>query len=226
MGHRRVIQPETILVGDDLTAAMIGIGMNFAGRAAEAPNIEDTLLGAALAGMEEDDLRVLAVLTTWFGIHADYVLADRLTKIVKACESKRVRAYFAALATWRSRDHRFAAMAKLRPRRRVDLLRSGTDFQVQRRGEDERFADGPLRVPAGVLRDRPADVLSPHELTKRHAAYRWRVIIGPTYRADMWAAIEQAATLSTADLARTTYGSFATAWRAKRDASIVAANPR
>ncbi len=84
-------------------------------------------------------------------------------------------------------------------------------------GEDQRFAGSRLRVPANVLRDRPADVLTPAELASRHRAYRWRLVIGPTYRADMWAALEREPTLSAAEVARRTYGSFATAWQVRRD---------
>jgi hypothetical protein len=67
---------------------------------------------------------------------------------------------------------------------RCDLLRVGTDFQVRRRGEDPRFEATVLRVPGGTLRQRPADVRSPAALAQTHHAYRWRVIIGPSYGAD------------------------------------------
>lgn len=77
-------------------------------------------------------------------------------------------------------------------------------------------------MPANVLRDRLADVLSPADLAKRHRAYHYRVMIGPSYRADMWAAMERNPELSTADLARKTYGSFATAWRVKREFAVLA----
>jgi hypothetical protein len=51
--------------------------------------------------------------------------------------------------------------------------------------------------------------------------YRARVAIGPTYRADMWAALDRDPTLSAAALARRTYGSFATAWHTRRDYSLL-----
>ena len=76
-------------------------------------------------------------------------------------------------------------------------------------------------MPAKVLRDRPADVLTPAELARRHRAYRWRVIMCPTYRADVWAALEADPTLSAAALARQTYASFATAWQVKRDHAVL-----
>ncbi len=225
MAHKRSIQPAALATGNELTAAMIGIGMAFTGKAAKEPNIEDTLLAAAYSGMEDDDLRVLSVLTTWFGVHAPYVIASRLVKIVEACDSKRVRAYFAALAQWQSNDHRFAPLAGLRPSRRVDLLRSGTSFQVRRRGEDSRFQGTALRVPAGALRSREADVEGPSALAKRHRSYRWRIIIGPGFRADMWAALESKGGMSAAELARSTYGSFASAWRVRRDFVLLHAAP-
>ncbi|MBI5627907.1 MAG: hypothetical protein HY953_03225, partial [Candidatus Rokubacteria bacterium] len=84
----------------------------------------------------------------------------------------------------------------------------------------------PLRVPANVLRDRSADVLSPAALARRHLAYRWRVIMGATYRADVWAALEAHPALSAAELARRTYASFATAWLAKHDHALLTGTPR
>ena len=46
-------------------------------------------------------------------------------------------------------------------------------------GEDERFAGSALRVPAGMLRDRAADVLSPTRLAAVHRGYFNRVRLGP-----------------------------------------------
>ena len=199
----------------DLTSQMVGIGMNFAARRTRNPNIENTLLLASTEAMEHDDLRVLAVLVTWFGIHAGRVNADRLIRLVQKCESPRVAALWSALGTWQARDRRFARLLRRGPR--VDLLATGTEFQVRRHGEDPRFAGSMLRVPANVLRDRAADVLSPRALARRHRAYHFRLLIGPSYRADLWAALEEDPTLTPAALARQTYASFASAWQVRRD---------
>jgi hypothetical protein len=187
------------------------------GAGSRDPNIEDTLLAASLEGMERGDLRVLAVPVTWFGVHSGRVNADRLTRLVATIESKRVRAFWSALARWRGTDRRFARLVEAYHGARIDLLTAGTDFQVARHGADSRFVGSKLRVPANVLRDRSADALAPAELAKQHSAYRWRLVIGPTYRADMWAALERQPELSAAALARATYGSFASAWQARRD---------
>jgi hypothetical protein len=220
MAHSRAIAPAQAPTGDALTADLVGIGLLVGGEGSSDPNIEDTLLFASVEGMDRDDLRVLAVLVTWFGVHAAHVNADRLTRIVALQKSKRVRAFWSALARWRAADRRFARLACAYRGPHLDLLSTGTEFQVARHGEDPRFAGSTLRVPANVLRDRPADVLQPAELATTHAAYRWRLAIGPSYRADMWAALDRKPDLSAAALARATYGSFASAWQVRRDFAV------
>jgi hypothetical protein len=221
MGFSRVVTPSAPLAAEALTAAMVGIGMNFAGAGTKDPNIEDTLFFASVEAMERDDLRVLAVLVTWFGVHSGWVNADRLTKLVRASKSVRVRALWSALAHWRQRDRRFARLEKCHAGAALELLAVGSDFQIKRHGEDPRFGGSALRVPANVLRDRPEDVLSPAELAKRHSAYRFRLILGPSYRADMWSQLKQDPSLSPTEVARRCYGSFATAWQVRRDFQLV-----
>ena len=229
MAYRRVATSPALAEGEELTAAMVGIGMIFAAKPAKQPNIEDTLLAASVEGMDRDDLRVLAVLVTWLGTHHPWINADRLTRAVQAQSSAqaqsldRVRVFWTAVAQWLHKDRRLARLRELYQGPRIDLLRAGTDFQIARRGEDQRFAHGPLRVPAGVLRDRPADILTPEALAKRHGTYRCRVLMGPTYRADMWALLDRDPSLSASDLARQAYGSFATAWQVKHDRDLLAA---
>ncbi len=222
MSHKRLIAPIEPARSDDLTAAMVGIGMAFAAPApSHQPNIEDTLFAASVEGMEHDDLRVLAVLVTWLEHHARLVNVDRLTRLVKETASARVRAFWAGVAHWQAKDRRFARLSKLHRHDRVDLLPVGTEFQLRRHGEDVRFAGSPLRVPANTLRSRSADVLEPVALAQRHRAYRQRVLMGPSYRADMWAALDEDDGVTAAELARRAYGSFATAWQVLRDWRLV-----
>ena len=104
---------------------------------------------------------------------------------------------------------------------RLDLLAAGSEFQIRRHGEDPRFDGSCLRVPANLLRDRASDVVSPEQLAKRHRTYHYRLMMGTSYRADCWAALEAEPRLSAAELARRTYAAFATAWQVKRDFAIV-----
>jgi hypothetical protein len=221
MAYNRSVEMEALPEGSQLTANMVGIGMLFASPASVEPNIEDTLIAASLEGMEQDDLRVLAVLTTWIGIHYERINADRLIRALKSQASKRVRAYWTSIGAWLEKDRRLLRLTVLHDGQRINLLRSGSVFQMRRRGEDARFRGSRLRVPAGVLRDRHADVLSPTELAKRHETYRLRIQMGPSYRADMWAALQHDPSLTAARLARLTYGSFATAWKVKQDWALL-----
>ena len=200
-----------------LTCDLAGIGLNFAIEGNPSAPIEESLVYASEAGMDVDDLRVLALLTTWVEVHAAQINADRLVRCVSEPLSERVRAYWAALAALLARDRRFARLKRLYDGPPVDLLPVGNDFQIARRGEDERFAGSPLRVPAGTLRDREADVLSPKALLGRHAGYRNRVLMGPTWRADVWTVLEAEPTLNPAEAARRAGSSFTTAWQVVQD---------
>jgi hypothetical protein len=221
MAFRRLTSPRLAIEGEALTPALVGIGMAFASDPLPNPNIEDTLLAASVEGLEREDLRVLAILMTWLGVHAAWINADRLTALAVQYPGERVRAFWSAVAGWLGKDRRFARLAKVYKGPRLDLLATGTDFHLRRSGEDHRFEGGPLRVPAGILRERKGDVLSPAELAPRHDAYRYRILLGPSYRADMWAELERDPSLSAAELARRAYGSFATAWHVKQDWEIL-----
>lgn len=217
MAFSRAASPEPTPTPDELTARMAGIGMNFAAKPEADADIESTLMHASATGMDEDDLRVLSVLTTWLGVHHAHVNADRLVRLVRAHPSERVRAYWSAIATWLKKDRRLARIAGAYEGPPIDLLPTGTEFQIKRRGVDARFAGSALRVPRETLRDRPEDVLTPNALVRRHAGYRNRVLMGPSFRADVWTVLEQAPELSIANVARQAACSFATAWQAAQD---------
>lgn len=200
-----------------LTRDMVGIGMNFAAEPNPDAAIEETLVHASELGMDGHDLRVLGVLTTWLGVHHGYVHADRLVRCVCDLGSERVRAYWAATANRLSKDRRFARLGKLHDGPPIELLPVGNDFQIARRGEDARFTGSALRVPAGALRDREVDVLLPAVLVRRHAGYRNRVRMGPTWRADVWTVLEAEPDISVAEAARRAGCAFATAWQVVQD---------
>ena len=218
MAHKRVLMPSEFSSGENLTADMVAIGMRFAASpGTKEPNIEDTIIAASVEGIVREDYRVLSLLVDWFGVHFGRLNVDRLTKMVRLLEDKRVKAFWAALAQWQKQDWRFKKLQKVYTRPRLDLMGEGTAFQIQRHGEDERFIGSVLRVPAKLLRRRVEDIMTPPELARRHRAYYFRIMIGPSYRADMWALIERNPELTPAEIARHTYGSFPTAWETRRD---------
>ncbi len=218
MAHKRTSMPLEFATGESLTADLVAIGMRFATKPSpKEPNIEDSLVAASIEGIVQDDYRVLSLLVDWFEVHFERVNADRLIKLVQSLKEKRVRAFWAALAQSKKQDWRFKRHQKLYAGPRLDLIETGTEFQIRKNGEDERFAQTVLRVPNKLLRHRLEDILSPSELANRNRSYHYRVLIGPSYRADMWAAIERNPVLTPTEIARFTYGSFPTAWEVKRD---------
>ena len=195
--------------------------MLFAEHPSKNPNIENTLVAASLEGVDGQDYRALSLLVDWLEIHGERINADRLSHLVLDLKSERVRCFWAAVAYWLKKDRRLKKLHSAYAGPRLDLFSVGTAFLVKRSGEDLRFLGSPIRIPDKTLRHRLEDIMTPHELAKRHAVYRARLTIGPTYRADMWAIIECEPQVSPAELARRSYGSFATAWQVKRDWSTL-----
>jgi len=203
MSFRRQIEPLSPLDAKLLDRAMAGIGMSFAVEPVPYAAIEDVLFLASKLGMEKNDYRVLNVLCKWIDVHAARINVDRLTRLVDACAShERTRAFWAAVGQWQHRDRRFGRLAALHAARdRIDLF-AGSDFQIRRQGgEHPWFAGTCLRVAAGTLRDRDSDVATPERLAQLNPVYRERVVQGPSYRADMWAALQIDDTLTPSELA-------------------------
>ena len=202
---------------------MAGIGMNVAAtRPVAPPNIEDTLYWASVDGMVHEDYRTLGLLVQWLEFHLPRVNADRVVRILSHDEVPRqVLAFWKAVAQWHSRDRRLKRLTGLYRGTRIALPSSGSAFRVQRHGEDKRFKGTVLQVPNKLLRERDGDVLPPETLAIRHRGYHWRILTGPTYRADMLAELERTPDLSAYELARRTYGSFATAHEVKRDWGMI-----
>ncbi len=221
MAFSRLTRPADRPTPEALTRHMTGIGMAFAATPIPDANIEDVLLFASEDGMLEGDLRVLGILTQWIGVHCAHVNADRLVRVLTEHPEGRVRAYWSAVGAWLHRDRRLARWMRLYEGAPVDLLPVGTGLQIERRGEDARFRRSALRVPAGTLRERASDVLSPAQLAQTHAGYRNRVLMGPTWRADVWTALEREPTLTVAEAARRAYCAFGTAWQVKQDFEVL-----
>jgi len=221
MGFKRILVAPQYATGEGLSRDLAGIGVLLAVTAAQKePNIEDTLIAASIEGILEDDYRVLSLVVNWFEVHFERINVDRLTKIVGNSDNWKVKAWWTALAQTKPQDWRFKRLQQIYTGDRFDLMGEGTSFQIKRKGEDPRFSHTVLRVPDKLLRHRLSDILPPQVLAKRHRAYYFRTMMGPSYRADMWALFEQEPELSSAEVARQTYGSFPSAWEVKRDLQI------
>jgi hypothetical protein len=182
--------------------------------------MEQTFLMALKHAMAQEDWRTLGVLTTWFGVHSTYVNAARLLRFVAGAEcTPRMLMYLSGLASWMRQDRRFKSLITSYSSREP-LLRVGNDFHIARHGEDPRFQDNALCVPAGVLRDRAVDVLSPAQLARAHGTYAQRIIMGPTWRADVWAALLREPTLTASQVAKQAGCAYGTAWQTMQDFAL------
>lgn len=221
MSFKRVYCPSAYPVGSDLTRRLVAIGFRFAEHPAKPePDIEETLVAASIEGLN-GDYRVLSLLVDWFDIHSSWINVDHLTTLVKAINNKKVQAFWTACAQWKKVDPRFQRLRKLYKGQRLQPISDPTGFRLKRDGEDPRFRGTALLVPNKTLRHRPVDIDSPQRLAKTHKAYRYRILLGPTYRADLLAALEEEPNITTADLARKCYSSFSAAWEAKKDFEIL-----
>lgn len=213
MGFKRIVSLEQYPTGLDLTRMLTGIGIKIGDSDyIKNANIEDTLIAGALEGVA-GDYRVLSLVTTWIEIHHQVLNADRLFRAVSAVKEKKLRAYFSNLNFLLPKDPRFKKFKSLYKGEKVILgLTDDYSYLVKKHGEDERFSSGKLVVAKHTLRNRKEDILPVQEMAKFHRLYYYRLLIGPVYRADMVGTLALNSVLSPSELAKATYGSFATAW--------------
>lgn len=220
-----------LLSGDALDYTLRAAGLRL-GRGPESidppPALEHVIVSAAAAAFPRD-YRLLSVVTTWLGVHAARVHVGELARLLPCAEQNcadpvRFRAYWAGIAHWLRKDNRWSKVARMYPGPPVYLSRldrAVVKAAIEHKGEDPRFTGSRLRVPVGMLRDRPADVASPEAMAANHPWYHERLRQGPTYRADCWAELERDPAMTAAALARRVGCTYPVAHRAVRDRSIV-----
>jgi hypothetical protein len=210
-----------LVTGEELTRDMISIGMLFGGAPGKPANIENTIFSSVFHSLRNQDFRVLAMVTLWLEKHSFILNASRIVKLINRYKDYvPIFRYWVAFSQWHSSDHRFQILRKqISTYDRVGLY-SGAKFLAEKNGQDFRFEKTCLIVPDKLLSKKDWLVLDPKNLANFNDDYKWRLIIGPTFRADMWSALVNDSTLPAAKLARLTYGSYATAHRVKKEFEI------
>jgi hypothetical protein len=218
--HRRDA-PKTIYTGEALTARLLGIGIRFSTEAIRDPNIEDVLISAAHGAVMDGEGRLWTTLLDWWSVHHPCVNADRLVRALKELDLKPLQAFFAGLAQSMEPQGRFHALASIYRGPRLVIFNEEYRYRLARDGEAERFQGTALAVPSSLYQESTRDVFSQKELCAWHANYRWRVMIGPTFRADLWVACERGFSRTAYALAQETYCSLGAARRVLQDYELV-----
>ena len=223
MAFKRVILPESFLKGHELTQAMADIGIRVGQRPKKtSPNIEDVLLSASIESLENYDWRTLSLVVQWFLKHSSLINVDRLTRALNERQGdKKLIIFWSALAQTTKHDLRFKRIQSMYRRKRVLLGDKSAKLLLARNGEDKRFQKTSLIVPNKMLRSRESDVLKIQDLVKVHLGAYYRVMLGPSYRADCFCELMKNSSITASEAARLSYSSFKTAWDTKNDWDVI-----
>lgn len=221
-------------LGQALDNDLRAIGINVAATEKSIdPNIEETLIAASVEAVNDKNNRIAGLLVDWISLHYGRINVDRLTKLVmelRGDKFKYVGAFWAANAQRLYKtDWRFKKLVGVYHGPRVDYvdrfnISSGdnvTKMFLEIRGEDERFKATCLRVPHQVFSFRPHQIFSAYDISRSHMGFRYRVMFGASYRADVWALLRRNPKLSGYRLAQLAYCSATAASKIKKDYLIV-----
>lgn len=223
MAYKRVILPENFLRGHELTQAMADIGIRVGQKPNKrSPNIEDVLLSASIESLENYDWRTLSLVMQWFLKHSSLINVDRLTRALNVLkDNRKLIIFWSALAQTTKHDLRFKRIQSMYRGKRVLLGDKSSKLLLARNGEDQRFQNTSLIVPNKMLRSRESDVLELKNLIKIHLGLYYRVMLGPSYRADCFCELMKNNSIIASEVARLSYSSFKTAWDAKNDWDVI-----
>jgi hypothetical protein len=169
--------------------------------------------------LKQLDFRILALIVQWVDVHEKCINHPRLLRLLQSDGTDvMTRQFWRAIAQWKRTNRKWASFVKMDPpSSRWELLPVGTDFQIQRKGEDPRFVETDVCIPKGLLPVREGDVLGPQEMINFHRFYRNRIQFGVCLRADIWSYLELEPNLRSAQLAKKVGCAFASAWEVKQD---------
>ena len=198
-----------IKTGKSLDGDLRAIGFNLNGRKKSIdPNIEASLISASIEAINNKDNRIGGLLVDWITAHYLRVNVDRLTKFVFSLNDsdyKFVKTFWCANAQRLFiKDQRFKRLSELYKGRRVNFadrfIKKGqqkvTKMLIEIKGEDERFKRTCIRVPKGYFAERPHQIFPVSVIAKNHLPYRYRVMMGSSYRADLWALLDNDPSIS------------------------------
>jgi hypothetical protein len=210
---------------ESLNADLRSIGMRIGSTPAsrDPADIESTLVSAVEQALPHD-FRLLGVIVGWLEAHHARVNVPRLGRFIKrGMQASTLPAFWEAMGHWLgATDARWRALERLYHGDPLDLDDPEiTALQLARVGADPRFEASALRVYAGLLRSRAADVDTIEQLAARHPQYRKRLEFGANYRADVWCALERSPKATPAEIARIVGCAYETARSVAEDFRVL-----
>ena len=223
-----------IKTGKSLDSDLRAIGFNLGGgKKSTDPNIEASLISASIEAVNNKDNRIAGLLVDWITLHYLRVNVDRLTKFVFSLNDsdyKFVKIFWCANAQRLFlKDQRFKRLSELYSGKRLNFadrfVKKGqervTKVLIEIKGEDERFKRTCIRVPKGYFSERPHQIFPVSVIAKNHLSYRYRVMMGSSYRADLWALLDSDPNISAYALGKKAYCSYRSAYIAKKDYELL-----
>ena len=198
------------------------------------PDIEATLLSASVEAVNNKNNRMGGLLVDWITIHHSKINMDKLTKYVFSLSEKThklVKIFWCANAQrLLAKDQRFKRLAASYTGQRVHFADSVFKFPGQKkltkmfiktRGEDKRFKGTCIRLFKGYFVERVGQIHPESLMVKTHLPYRYRVMMGPSYRADLWAILTRQPNLSAYALGKKVHCSYRTAYIVKKSHTLL-----
>ena len=222
--------------GKSLDSDLRTIGFNINSKKKSIdPNIEASIISASIEAVNNKDNRIGGLLVDWITVHHLRINVDRLTKFIFSLsdiEYKFVKIFWCANAQRLfAKDQRFKRLSLLYTGRRINFadrfVKKGekkvTKMLIEIKGTDDRFKKTCIRVPKGYFSERPHQVFPVSIIAKNHLPYRYRVMMGSSYRADLWALLDCNPNISAYALGKKTHCSYRTAYMAKKDYELLKA---
>ena len=216
--------------GSSLDSDLRAIGFNIhCKKKSIDPNIEASIVSASVEAVNHQDNRIGGLLVDWITVHYLRINVDRLTKFVfnlSDSEYKFVKIFWCANAQRLFvKDQRFKRLSGLHKGRRINFAdrffknrkQKTTKLLIEIKGEDERFKRTCIRIPKGYFSERPYQIFPVSVVAKNHLPFRYRIMMGPSYRADLWALLESDSNISAYALGKKAHCSYRTAYIAKKD---------
>lgn len=219
--------------GDYLNGQLRSIGFNIAClQTPLASDIEETLISASVETLHQKDNRLGGLLVDWLSLHYEKLNVGKITKFINNLPDnkfKYVVCFWCANAQrFLQKDIRFKKLASIYKGKQIclaDVWQGSSQLKkniithmfLDIYGEDERFKNTCILVPKNFFPHRGEQIFSPHKLAQWHAGYQCRVIMGASYRADVWSCLQQDPSMSAHALAKKNHCSYRTAYSVKKD---------